>query len=63
MNLGQRYFDVYMQGRNYNTTGRYRSAIQLIKCHRGQWESKGYGETFDRLGLDKWLCPPEGTFL
>lgn len=58
MNSGSRYFDVVMQFRHYNSTKKIKTTIPLIPCYRDQWESRGYGDTFDRLNLQKWLCPP-----
>jgi hypothetical protein len=52
---------VYMQKRHNEGSSRKRTPVQLIQCYREQWESRGYGAFFYKLGLEKWLCPPEGT--
>ncbi len=61
MNSGERYFDVFMEYRFYHDNIRDKAFINLVPCYKEQWESRGYGDAFDRLNLTKWMCPPDGT--
>lgn len=63
VNRGERYFDLYMQFRHYNSTHKIRTNIQLEPCKREDWENLGFGDAFDRLNLTRWLCPSSTTVL
>ena len=63
MNQGERYFDIYMQFRHYGTHGRTKTYIPLVACTKQPWMNIGLGDSFDRLGFDKWLCPSPDTEL
>ena len=62
LNAGERWFDVYMQFRSYNSEARNKTYVQMVPCSRTQWIKidESYGPIYDRLGFEKWLCPPEG---
>ena len=59
LNEGDRWFDVYMQYRSYDAQFRNRSSVPLQQCTKEQWTSinETYGEFFDKLKLEEWLCP------
>lgn len=37
VNYGERYFDIYMQFRNYNSTHKTKTNIPLKVCARDKW--------------------------
>lgn len=39
LNEGDRWFDVYMQFRNYSSAGKNKTFIKLQKCEKSQWTS------------------------
>lgn len=57
VNSGDRYFDISMQFRHYNATHKLKINKPLSPCTRSQWEAVGFGSIYDKLSLNRWLCP------
>lgn len=56
MNSGPRYFDISMRRDVTNKSGKFRTNIPLKPCVFQDWDSIGFGDTYKRIGFDKWLC-------
>jgi hypothetical protein len=65
MNHGERYFDVIMEKKHFSVLGKINTTIPLNPCKLAQWGNinRELGKTYDRLNLNKWLCPPTSLVL
>ena len=63
MNSGDRWFDIYMQFRSYGDGMRNKTYVPLVACDKEVWMGidESFGEVYDRLGFDRWLCPENGS--
>jgi hypothetical protein len=63
MNEGDRWFDIYMQFRSYGDGMRNKTYVPLVPCEKDIWVNidESFGDVYDRLGFDEWLCPENGS--
>ena len=63
LNEGDRWFDISMYYRSYEPDGRKSTRMSLIPCKKAQWTyvNQSFGDTYDQLSFNKWLCPENET--